>query len=80
VGYLTFNRFLLVLPMTTLEGVPPIVKKFSGNLSRQVALPDGSRLSIRPRMGMAAFDKENLNTYQKIYAELQRSWQGAQPI
>jgi hypothetical protein len=77
VGYLTFNRFLLVLPMTTLEGVPPIVKKFTGNLSRQVALPDGSRLSIRPRIGMAAFDKENLNSYQKIYAELQRSWQGA---
>lgn len=77
VGYLTFNRFLLVLPMTTLDGVPPIVKKFSGNLSRQVALPDGSRLSIRPRIGMAAFDKESLNTYQKIYAELQRSWQGA---
>lgn len=78
VGYLSFNRFLLVLPMTTLEGVPPIVKKFSENLSRQVALPDGSRLSIRPRIGMAAFDKENLSTYQKIYAELQKSWQGAQ--
>ena len=60
VGYLTFNRFLVVLPMTTLEGVPSIVKKFSENLSRQVALPDGSRLAVKPRIGTAAFDKENL--------------------
>jgi hypothetical protein len=78
VGYLSFNRFLLVLPMTTIDGLPPIVKKFSENLSRQVALPDGSRLSIRPRIGTAEFDKVNLSSYQKIYAELQRSWQGAQ--
>lgn len=78
VGYLTFNRFLVVLPMTTLDGVPAIVKKFSEHLSRQVALPDGSRLSIKPRTGMAAFEKENLNTYQKIYAELLKAWQGSQ--
>jgi hypothetical protein len=43
-----------------------------------VALPDGSRLSVKPRTGMAAFDKTSLNTYQKIYAELLKSWQGAQ--
>jgi hypothetical protein len=80
VGYLTFNRFLVVLPMTTRDAVPSIVKKFSENLSRQVALPDGSRLSVKPRTGMAAFDKTNLNTYQKIYAELLKSWQSAQGV
>ena len=75
VGYLTFNRFLAVLPMTRPEQTPAIIKKFQDNLSRQVALPDGNRLYIRPRYGIAAFDKETANTYQKIYAELMRSWQ-----
>lgn len=78
VGYLTFNRFLVVLPMTTTEGIPSIQKKLQENLNRQVALPDGSRLSIHPRCGVAFFDKENLNTYQKIYGELTKSWQGSQ--
>ncbi|MDB5106937.1 MAG: hypothetical protein JWP91_4626 [Fibrobacteres bacterium] len=77
VGYLTFNRFLVVLPMTTLDATPKILKKFQDNLNRQVALPNGTRLSIRPRCGLAAFDKATLNNYPKIYAELVRSWQGA---
>jgi GGDEF domain-containing protein len=77
VGYLTFNRFLVVLPMTPTESAPAIVKKFQDHLSRQVALPDGSRLSVRPRCGIAAFEKESLGTYQKILAELNRSWQAA---
>ena len=77
VGYLSFNRFLVVLPMTRLEAVPSITKKFQGNLNRQVALPNGTRLSIRPRCGLAAFDKETANTYPKIHAELVKSWQGA---
>ncbi len=75
VGYLAFNRFLVVLPMTTLETVPAILRKFGENLNRQVALPNGTRLTIKPRTGMAAFEKDLLNTYPKIYAELVKSWQ-----
>ncbi len=77
VGYLSFNRFLVVLPMTKLEAVPSIIKKFQGNLNRQVALPNGTRLSIRPRCGFAAFNKETANTYPKIHAELVKNWQGS---
>jgi GGDEF domain-containing protein len=75
VGYLTFNRFLVVLPMTRLEAVPTIIKKFQENLNRQVALPNGTRISIKPRCGLATFEKETANTYPKIYAELVKSWQ-----
>jgi hypothetical protein len=78
VGYLTFNRFLVVLPMTTLDAVPSIVKKFSEHLTRQVALPDGSKLTLKPRTGTASFEKDTFNTYQKIYAELMRAWQASQ--
>jgi hypothetical protein len=77
VGYLTFNRFLVVLPMTTIDSVPRIIRKFQDNLNRQVALPDGARLAIRPRCGLAAFAKETTNSYPKIYAELVKSWQAA---
>jgi hypothetical protein len=79
VGYIAFNRFLVVLPMTTLDAIPSIVRKFQENLTRQVALPNGAKLWIKPRCGAAAFDKDVINTYQKIYAELSRSWQGAAP-
>ncbi len=77
VGYLSFNRFLVVLPMTKVEAVPSILKKFQESLNRQVALPNGTRLMIKPHCGMAGYDKENLNTYQKIYAELVKSWQAS---
>ncbi|MEO7778618.1 MAG: hypothetical protein ABIY63_13885, partial [Fibrobacteria bacterium] len=77
VGYLTFNRFLVVLPMTKLGAAPTIIKKFQDNLNRQVALPNGTRLSIKPRCGLAAFEMETANTYPKIYAELVKSWQAA---
>ena len=77
VGYLTFNRFLVVLPMTTLDVAPRIIKKFQENLNRQVALPNGTRLAIHTRCGLAAFDKAGTNSYPKIYAELVKSWQAA---
>src|SRR5690606_13846905 len=78
VGYLSFNRFLVILPMTRKEAVPSIVKKLQAGLNRQVALPNGTRLLIHPRCGVAGFDKETANTYPKIYAELVKSWQNAQ--
>ena len=77
VGYLSFNRFLVVLPMTAMDAVPSILRKLQDQLARQVALPDGTRLAIRPRVGTAAFDKETTGTYAKLYAELARSWQAA---
>lgn len=77
VGYLSFNRFLVVLPMTPLDAVPAILRKLAEQMGRQVALPDGTRLSIRPRVGAAGFDKETAGTYPKLYAELVRAWQAA---
>jgi GGDEF domain-containing protein len=77
IGYLSFNRFLVVLPMTKVESVPPILKKLQENLTRQVALPNGTKLSIQARCGVAGFDKEKANTFQKIYAELVKSWQSS---
>jgi hypothetical protein len=77
VGYLSFNRFLVVLPMTKLDAAPIIVKKLQETMNRQLALPNGTRLAIRPRCGLTAFDKETVNTYPKIYAELVKSWQSA---
>ncbi|HLP40538.1 MAG TPA: hypothetical protein VK465_03440 [Fibrobacteria bacterium] len=80
IGFLSFNRFLVVLPMTKVDAVPVIVRKAQEQLTRQVALPDGSRLAIRPRCGLAAFDKAGLNSYQKLYAEWTRTWQGDRGI
>jgi hypothetical protein len=77
VGYLTFNRFLVVLPMTRSDSAPAIVRKFHDHLSRQVALPDGSRLSVKPRCGCVAFEKETMGTYPKLLAELTKAWQAA---
>ena len=77
VGYLSFNRFLVVMPMTKVESVASILKKFQENLNRQVALPNGTRLVIRARCGISGFDKDLANTFQKIYGELVKSWQSA---
>ena len=77
VGYLAYNRFLVVLPMTGLAAVPAIQRKLQESLNRHVALPDGTRLAIRPRSGKATFDKEATGTYAKLYAELVKSWQAA---
>ncbi len=77
IGYLSFNRFLVVLPMTKLESVPLILKKLQENLTRQVALPNGTKLSIHARCGVAGFEKEKFNSFQKIYAELVKTWQGS---
>ncbi len=74
VGYLGFNRFLLVAPMTAAEATSAIVKKIRDNLTRQAALPDGTRAWLRPRCGCASFDTEHVNTHQKLYQELQKSW------
>lgn len=75
VGYISYNRFLVVMPMTKLNAIDSVLKKFQENLNRQVALPDGTRLQIKPRCGIAAFQKDTANTYPKIYAELIKSWQ-----
>jgi hypothetical protein len=75
VGYLTFNRFLVVTPMTVADAATIIIKKIRDRLTRQVALPDGTRAWIRPRCGIATFDKDRVNTYQKLYQELNRHWQ-----
>lgn len=75
IGYLAFNRFLVILPMTPVNATQPILKKFRESLTRQIALPDTSRIWVRPRCGVAGFDKDKLNSYPKIYNELMRTWQ-----
>ena len=63
--------------MTPVDAVSAILRKLSEQMGRQVALPDGTRLSIRPRVGVAGYDKETAGTYPKLYAELVKSWQAA---
>jgi len=75
IGYLSFNRFLVVLPMTPLESIQPILKKIREGLTRQIALPDGGKIWVRPRCGTVGFDKDKTNTTAKIYSELLRTWQ-----
>ncbi len=75
VGYLSFNRFIIVLPMTQGAEVPKITTKLQETLNRQLALPDARRIWVRPRCGICAFEKDKFDSYKKIYAELNRSWQ-----
>lgn len=75
IGYLSFNRFIVVLPMTPIQATQNIVRKYRENLTRQLALPDGTRIWVRPRCGVAGYDKDKTGTYSKIFAELTRTWQ-----
>jgi hypothetical protein len=75
IGYLSYNRFIIVLPMTPLTATSSILKKYRESLTRQLALPDGNRIWVRPRCGAVGFDKEKTGTYIKMYSELMRSWQ-----
>jgi hypothetical protein len=75
IGYLSFNRFIVVLPMTPIQATQNIIRKYRESLTRQLALPDGSRIWVRPRCGIAGYDKDKTGTYAKIFAELTRTWQ-----
>ncbi len=75
IGYLSFNRFMVVLPMTPLSSTGSIIRKYRESLTRQLAMPDGTRIWVRPRCGTAGYDKEKFGTYAKIFAELMRTWQ-----
>ena len=58
--------------------LPRVVRKFQEAVARQVALPDGSRIWVRPRCGCACFDKQHLDAYPKLYAALVKAWQADQ--
>ncbi len=79
IGYLAFNRFLIVLPMTTQEQAERVTHKLLDAPANHVALPDGSHASIKPRLGMAAYQNQSVDDYPKMMAAVKANWQNFQP-
>ncbi len=77
IGMLGYNRFLAVLPMTTLEQAEKVAVKLNVLPARQVALPDGTRASIMVRIGIAAFQSQGTDNYANLMAAAQKKWQEA---
>lgn len=75
VGSLGYNRLLVVLPMTISENLGLVVDKIRHNLQREVALPDGSRVWVRPRVGQAAFDHPKGAGIKEVMAAVSQNWQ-----
>jgi hypothetical protein len=75
VGSLGFNRLLVVLPMTVEEGLDSVLRKIRDRLAREVALPDGSRAWVRPRLGWASFDHSEQDGLKEIMSKLSQKWQ-----
>lgn len=75
VGSLGYNRLMVVLPMTVPENLGPIVDKIRQNMQREVAMPDGSRVWVRPRIGQAAFDRADGAGIREVMAAVSQKWQ-----
>lgn len=75
VGSLGYNRLLVVLPMTVSDNLGPVVEKIRSNLQREVALPDSSRVWVRPRIGQAAFDHPDGAGIREVMAAVSQKWQ-----
>jgi hypothetical protein len=75
VGSLGYNRILIVLPMTLETNSDIVVKKIRERLGREVALPDGKRLWVRPRLGISSFDHSESDGLKEIMAKLSQKWQ-----
>jgi hypothetical protein len=74
VGYMGYNRFFVVLPMTPEASALRVVRKLKDQLARQVALPSG-RAWVRPRVGLASVDGGQKIKLQEIYEAASRKWQ-----
>lgn len=75
VGSLGYNRLVVVLPMTVSENLAPILDKIRLNLQREVALPDATRVWVRPRVGHAAFDRPDSAGIREVMAAISQRWQ-----
>jgi len=75
VGSLGFNRLLVVLPMTVEDGLDMVLRKIRERLARELALPDGSRAWVRPRLGWASFDHAEQDGLKEIMSKLSQKWQ-----
>ncbi len=75
VGSLGFNRILVVLPMTVEERGVAVVRKVRERLGREVALPKGDRVWIRPRLGVTSFGQTESDGMREIMARLSQHWQ-----
>jgi len=75
VGSLGYNRILIVLPMTVEANSDLVVKKIRERLGREIALPEGGRLWVRPRLGLSSFDHSESDGLKEIMAKLSQKWQ-----
>lgn len=75
VGSLGFNRLLIVLPMTLEANSAVVVRKIREHLGREVALPDGQRVWVRPRLGVSSFDHSQADGLKEIMNKLSSKWQ-----
>jgi hypothetical protein len=75
VGSLGYNRILIVLPMTVEANSDIVVKKIRERLGREIALPGGERLWVRPRLGVSSFDHSESDGLKEIMAKLSQKWQ-----
>jgi len=74
VGYMGYNRFFVVLPMTPGDSALRVARKLKDQLARQVALPSG-RAWVRPRVGLVAVDGGQKIRLQEIYEAASHKWQ-----
>lgn len=75
VGSLGYNRILIVLPMTVEANSDIVVRKIRDRLGREVALPGGSRMWVRPRLGLSSFERSESDGLKEIMAKLSQKWQ-----
>jgi len=75
VGSLGYNRILIVLPMTVESNGVVVGRKIRERLGREVALPNGERTWVRPRLGVASFGQTESDGLREIMARLSQNWQ-----
>ena len=75
VGSLGYNRILVVLPMIVEANGKMVTKKIYEHMGREVVLPDGKRVWVRPRLGVASFGQSEPDGLREIMARLSQNWQ-----
>lgn len=75
VGSLGYNRLLVVLPMIVESNGVFVIRKIREKLGREVVLPNGERVWVRPRMGVASFGQSDSDGLREIMARLLHIWQ-----
>lgn len=75
VGSLGYNRILVVLPMIVEANGKLVMKKIREHMGREVVLPGGERVWVRPRLGVASFGQTESDGLREIMARLSQNWQ-----